>query len=173
MYKIFVISFLLSSFTIFSQTKQFEPADNEAEFKASYEERIKKERLMGRYIPKDLNDAFTVLNGMIEETDRKKFQALSEQDALRKLYFSFHRWIIVNWGFDGGSRFSHYLKNIGISHPDDMATLIVITYHRKLNSKDLAIKELATKLKEERQKLFESSRKRTTVSEEIIKKEKN
>jgi hypothetical protein len=110
---------------------------------------------------------------MIEESDRKKFQGLSEQDALRKLYFSFHRWIIVNWGFDGGSRFSHYLKNIGISHPDDMATLIVITYHRKLNAKDLDVKGLAIKLKEERQKLFESSRKRTTVSEEIIKKEKN
>ena len=175
MNKLLIFSFLLLQLGTFAQptTKQYEPAGTEEDFKASYEERIKKERLMGRYIPKDMNDAFAVISTMIEDKDKDKFKNLSEQDALHKLYFSFHRWIIVNWGFEGGSRFSHYLKNMGLSHPDDMATFVVITYHRKLNCKDLSVKELAMKLKEERKKLFETSRKHTTISEEIIKKSKN
>ena len=175
MNKLLIFSFLILQLGLFAQpaTKQYQPAGTEDDFKASYEERIKKERLMGRYIPKDMNDAFAVIGTMIEDKDKEKFKNLSEQDALHKLYFSFHRWIIVNWGFEGGSRFSHYLKNIGLSHPEDMATFVVITYHRKLNGKDLGIKELATQLKEERKKLFESSRKRTTISEEITKKPKN
>lgn len=167
----FYIVFLLP-ISLLAQVKQFEPADNEAEFKASYEERIKKERLMGRYIPKDLNDAFANIDKMIEEKDRSKFKQLNEQDALHKLYFSFHRWIIVNWGFDGGSRFSHYLKNLGLSHPEDMATFVVITYHRNLNKKDLGVKELVTKLKEDRKALFEKSRKRTLLDEQVTKKPK-
>jgi hypothetical protein len=175
MNKLMVFVFFLLQFSIFAQptSKQYEPAGTEEDFKKNYEERIKKERLMGRYIPKDINDAFVVINTMIEDKDREKFKNFSEQDALHKLYFSFHRWIIVNWGFEGGSRFSHYLKNMGLSHPDDMATFVVITYHRKLNNKDLGIKDLATTLKEKRKKLLETSRKRTTISEEIIKKPKN
>jgi hypothetical protein len=174
MYKSLIFILLALPLFSFAQAKQqYKPADNEAEFNTSYEERIKKERLMGRYIPKDLNDAFAVLNTMIEEKDRDKFKSLEEQAALHKLYFSFHRWIIVNWGFDGGSRFSHYLKNMGISHPDDMATLVVLTYHRKLNGKDLGVKELCMKLKEDRKKLFEESRTRTKISEEVTKKEKH
>jgi hypothetical protein len=171
MYKfLFSIFFLLSVHLVSAQIKQYEPANNEADYNASYEERIKKERLMGRYIPKDLNDAFVVLNNMLEEKDRAKFAQMSEKDALHKLYFSFHRWIIVNWGLEGGSRFSHYIKGMGLSHPEDMASLVVIAYHRKLNNKDLGIKDLATNLKEERKKIFEASRKRTILSEEIKKK---
>jgi hypothetical protein len=170
MNRYFLILMLLLPLSLLGQAKQYEPADNEAEFKASYEERIKKERLMGRYIPKDLNDAFAVINTMIEEKDREKFRQLNEQAALHKLYFSFHRWLIVNWGFEGGSRFSHYLKQMGLSHPEDMATFVVITYHRKLNNKELGVKDLVTSLKEERQKTFEKSRKRTIIEETVKKK---
>ncbi len=175
MNKLLIFILFLLPYTTFAQgsAKQYEPAGTEEEFQKDYEERIKKERLMGRYIPKDMNDAFAVINTMIEDKDKDKFKNLNEQDALRKLYFSFHRWIIVNWGFEGGSRFSHYLKNIGLSHPEDMATFVVITYHRKLNNKDLGVKDLAIKLKEDRKKLYETTRKRTTISEEIIKKPKN
>lgn len=130
--------------------QKYEPADTEAQYKAQYEQRIKKERLFGRYIPKDLNDAYAQFTILIEEKDRQKFQNLSEEEAYHKLFFSFQRWIINNWGFEGGSRFSHYLKGIGLSHPEDMAAFVLLTYHRKLNNKELGVKELAIKLKENR-----------------------
>lgn len=143
---LFLCCFCLNS----ALAQKFEPADTEAQYNAQYEQRIKKERLFGRYIPKDLNDAFAQFDLLIDIKDRQKFQTLSEEEAYHKLFFSFQRWIVNNWGFDGGSRFSHYIKGIGISHPEDMAAFVMVTYHRKLNGKDLGIKELATRLKDNR-----------------------
>lgn len=173
MHKI-VLSFLFlisSSLTLLAQ--KYAPADTEAAYKAQYEERIKKERLFGRYIPKDLNDAFAQFDILIEEKDRLKFKSMSEDEAYHKLFFSFNRWIINNWGFEGGSRFSHYLKGLGLTHPEDMATFVLMTYHRKLNNKDLNIKALATSLKTERKKAFmDKMQKGKVLEEHTVKKEK-
>lgn len=165
MYKYLFFSLFLSINAAFAQ--KFDPVDTEAQYKAQYEQRIKKERLFGRYIPKDLNDAFAQFDILIEEKDRMGFQKLTEEDAYHKLFFSFHRWIINNWGFDGGSRFSHYLKGIGLSHPEDMATFVLLTYHRKLNNKELGVKELATKLKDNRKNGYKMYQKKGKVIDEF------
>ena len=170
MYRIIFFLLLLSPF--FLKAQKYEPADTEATYKAQYEERIKKERLFGRYIPKDLNDAFLQLDQLIEDKDKRSFQQLSEQDATRKLYFSFQRWIINNWGFDGGSRFSHYLKGIGLLHPEDMATFVILTYHRKLNKKELDVKGAAAALKEERMRNFQKTRQKAKVIDSFVVKRK-
>lgn len=170
MYKILVFSLLLNPF--FALCQKYEPADTEAAYKVQYEERIKKERLFGRYIPKDLNDAFLQLDQLIDEKDRQSFRSMSEDDATHKLYFSFQRWIINNWGFDGGSRFSHYLKGIGLSHPEDMATFVILTYHRKLNKKELDVKGAAAALKEERTKVYLKTRQKAIVVDSFVVKKK-
>lgn len=139
---------------------------------SQYNERIKKERLFGRYIPKDLNDAFLQLDQLIDDKDKQTFRILSEWDATHKLYFSFQRWIINNWGFDGGSRFSHYLKGIGLSHPEDMATFVILTYHRKLNKKELDVKSAAAALREERIKSFQKTRQKAKVIDSFVVKRK-
>ncbi|MFZ4543879.1 MAG: DUF6794 domain-containing protein [Saprospiraceae bacterium] len=167
---LFIFSLLI--FQLKAIAQKYEPADTEAAYKAQYEERIKKERLFGRYIPKDLNDAFAQLDILIEEQDRKTFKSMSEEDATHKLYFSFHRWIINNWAFDGGSRFSHYLKGIGLSHPDDMATFVMITYHRKLNQKDLDVKGIAGALKDERMKTYKKYQQKGKVIDSFVVKKK-
>jgi hypothetical protein len=170
MYKIIAILFFTTPFLVLAQ--KYEPADTESAYKAQYEERIKKERLFGRYIPKDLNDAFSQLDQLVEEKDRLTFRLLSEYDATHKLYFSFQRWIINNWGFDGGSRFSHYLKGIGLAHPEDMATFVTLTYHRKLNKRELDVKGLAEALKEDRRKAYLKTRQKAVVVDSFIVKRK-
>jgi predicted nucleotidyltransferase len=161
---LFIFCFLAQAMTY---AQKFEPADTEAQYKAQYEQRIKKERLFGRYIPKDLNDAFSQFDILIEEKDRMSFKKLQEEEAYHKLFFSFQRWIINNWGFDGGSRFSHYLKGIGLSHPEDMAAFVMITYHRKLNDKELGVKELAIKLKDNRKNGYKLYQQKGKVIEEF------
>ncbi|PHN08398.1 hypothetical protein CRP01_00360 [Flavilitoribacter nigricans DSM 23189 = NBRC 102662] len=128
-------------------------AEAEAEKSAleqDYETRVRQEVLYGVYIPKDLAESFSELNKRTDADSRKKFTAMSEEDARHKLHFSLGRWIIHNWGFYGGSRLSKYLNDVGIFDPDDMARFIIITYHRELNGKPLGVKELVEGFQEVR-----------------------
>jgi len=141
---------LLTAVVMHAQTSL---PNSEDDFEKTYQKRIKKEYLNGVYIPKDLTDAFIQLNRLVDEDSKKKFKTVEEQYAAKQLFFSFGRWMIVNWGFYGGSRLSHFIKGIGVHHPEDMARFIMITYHRNLNRQPLEVKSLVQKIQEERQKL--------------------
>ncbi len=117
-----------------------------------YLERIQKEYLFGVYIPANLADAINQLNQLTSKEARETFASRPEAEAVRKLHFSFGRWIIYNWGFYQGSRLSHALKEeFGLSYPDDQARLIMIAYHRVLNQKPLELEAVAEKFRKYRQ----------------------
>ena len=135
------------------------PPENDAEFEKAYQQRIRKDMLYGVYIPKDLADAFVQLNKRIDSESKQKFQSVPEEEVSDKLFFSLARWIMHNWGFHGGSRFSHYIKQLGIYHPEDMARFVIISYHRYLNKKSLNVKDLVNyfheKQEQEKQKIIQ------------------
>jgi hypothetical protein len=114
-------------------------AQTEAEFQAEYAKRIKMEMINGVYIPADLEDAFSELNRLSDPKGIMEFKTSPEDSIRRKLHFGLGKWMIVNWGFEDGSRLSHYLKQKGITVPDDMADFIILMWHRQLNG--LALKE--------------------------------
>lgn len=150
---------------------QEEPSQTPDQIQKDYEMRIRQERINGIYIPKDLADCFSQLNKLIDESGKEKFKTLNEEDAWRKLFFSFGRWIILKWSLYEGSRFSVYLRSFGVTHPDDMAMFVMITYHRYLNKEDLKIKELVTRIKEkQKQEVEEKHKKGNIIKEEVIKK---
>lgn len=128
------------------------PPDTEAEFEAAYQKRIQKETLDGVYIPKDLKDAFIQLNKLIDDDSKAKFKKMPEAAVAKKLFFSFGRWITYNWGFYGGSRLSNYLRTLGIYFPEDMASFVMIAYHRNLNREKLDIKGLVEYFETKRKK---------------------
>ena len=76
------------------------------------------------------------------------------------------QWLILNWGFYGGSRLSHYLRSAGVTFPDDMADFLILAYHRRLNDKPIGIKELALDFKGKRKKEFEEEMKEGTIIHE-------
>jgi hypothetical protein len=117
-------------------------------YQKEYEERIRKTELNGVYIPKDLFDAMDQLDKLIDEPSRAKFKQVSEEEAVRRLYFSLGRWIWVNWSLLDGSRLSEYFREYGLHHGEDIATLIIRSYHRKLNGKDIDFKGQIAVLKE-------------------------
>jgi len=132
----------------------------------NYQKRIQKEYLSRVYIPKDLADAFIQLNDLIDTESKKKFAAVEEAEAARKLHFSLGRWIIHNWGFYEGSRLSHYLRGIGLTYPDDMARFIIITYHRNLNKVALDVKPLIEGFKTKREEEFKKRKQEGQILEE-------
>lgn len=110
-------------------------SQTEAEMEANYAKRIKEEMLFGVYIPADLEDAYRELERLSDPQGLVEFKSAPEDSIRRKLHFGFGRWIVSNWGLEEGSRISHYLKQIGISVPDDMVRVIIVTWHRRLNGK--------------------------------------
>lgn len=141
------------------------PAETEAEFEQNYQWRIQQERLDGIYIPKDLVNAFDELNRLIEPSAKAAFKSATEEEAFHKLFFSLGRWISQKWGFYEGSRLSHYLKNLGVSHPEDMSQVVIVSYHRYLNKKPLEMKAQIEAIKEKRKKENEERLKKGTVIE--------
>jgi hypothetical protein len=125
-------------------------------YEIEYQQRIKLQKINGRYIPKDVDDAIAELDKIVDMVGKAKFKAQSEEIAVRQIHFSFGRWMIVNWGFYEGSRLSHYLRGMGVTYPDDMASLLMTGFHRHLNNKPLGLEELAKGYAEKRRKEVEA-----------------
>ncbi|MCI5081744.1 MAG: hypothetical protein MRY78_08635 [Saprospiraceae bacterium] len=135
----FATCLLFFSLTMTAQ----KPAETESEWEKEYNARVRKSVINGVYIPKDLNDALNQLDKLIDSESKVKFKWLEEDEAVKKLHFSFGRWIIYNWSLYEGSRLSVYFQQIGVTYPDDIAKLLMRAYHRKLNRKDLDFPGLA------------------------------
>lgn len=111
------------------------------EYQANYAKRITQEMINGVYIPSDLDDAFSELVRLSDPKGLAEFKVAPEDSIRRKLHFGLGRWILINWGFEEGSRMSHYMKGRGVSLPDDMVEVIIITWHRHLNKRPLKFEE--------------------------------
>jgi hypothetical protein len=166
---LFVFSPLFSQ----AQDKDPKPPSTEDEFEKKYQQNIKKERLHGVYIPKDLADAFIQLNILIDESSQTKFKNMEESEAVKKLHFSFGRWITHNWSLYSGSRYSHYVKSVGIHHPEEMASFTILMYHRYLNKKKLDVKGYMEEFKKKKEEKRKEELKKGKVLETFKRKRKN
>ncbi len=147
------------------------PPNTYEEYLKQYEWRIKQAYLFDVYIPRDLYDAFRVLDEATTARSKQKLLSVDEDTAWRKLFFSLGRWMMVNWAFYEGSRFEHYLRQLGLGHPDDMVRFMIVTWHRHLSGKPLRVKELVAQLAEARKKEhLERLRKGQVLEERIIRK---
>jgi len=183
---LFILSLLIfSSSTILAQPpsqksvkgksksvdKEPKPISTEDGFEKEYQKRIKKDRLYGTYIPKDMADAFVQLNKLIDKPTQAKLKKLTEEDFLKKGMLG--RWIIHNWGFYGGSRYSHYLKSLGIHHPEEMARFTMIMYHRNMNKNKLEVKQYMETFKARKAKAKEKELKKAKVLKSYKRKKTN
>ena len=150
---------LLSSFSSTAQTDSLK----DAEFNEAYNERISKTRINGVYIPEDLEDAFDQLKQLAEPESIETFRAAEEDTVTHRLHFGLGRWMAVNWGFYEGSRYSHYLKQMGLTFPDDMIELTLSTFHRSINGKPLLAEETAAELAKARIDAYEARKKEAEV----------
>ena len=169
--KYLLIAFLVSSLAFQSQAQS--RAQLEAEFDSAYAVRIKLEEINGVYIPRDLEDAFAELERLSSPEDLKKFQSAPEEAARTKFHLGLGQWIIINWGFYEGSRLSDYLRTAGLLHPEDMARVILVCFHRHLNHQPLLFEEEVAFYHAQREKeRLERENKKEVIQEEThVKKE--
>ncbi len=146
--KAFCLILLLSSNNIIAQKKMKVSSKDSiliAQTDGIYQGNIKKSKLYGVYIPKDLDDAMIELDRLSPPESREKLKSISEDVMAKKLHFGLGRWISHNWNFEEGSRFSHYLKGKGILKSDDMVNFTLISYHRHIMKKPQEIESRAKK----------------------------
>lgn len=148
---ILLILSMLALSTVYAQENSPSPT-TEADAEAKYAKNIKKSRINGVYIPKDHIEALTELKEMSPEESLAKFRSHSEEMVVKKLHFGLGRWIRYNWNFYEGSRLGQHLKGMGVSHPDDMSTFLMMLLHRDLNGTPADEKEIIAQLSEARKK---------------------
>ena len=135
-----------------------------------YNWRIMQRMLNGIYIPQDIDDAIEELKENSSEAALSRFRSAPEEDISRRLFFGLGRWMKSNWQLYEGSRFSHYLRQKGLSHPDDMVTFMIESLHRHLNDRELEVEKRIKELREERFKILRRMQERDTIRVDTIKK---
>ena len=146
------IILILSAFFIVGQCFAQDPVSDEQSFEERYARNIKKSRINGVYIPKNLDEAMMEVEALSTDEALAKFKSGEEELVAKRLHFGLGRWMIYNWNFYEGSRFSHYLKELGINHPDDQAKFVIVSLHRKLNNLPLEIDQQIAEFQKAREK---------------------
>jgi Fe2+ or Zn2+ uptake regulation protein len=118
-----------------------EREQDRASEKIKLNDRPASDSIDGIYIPIDLEDCFHQLDRILSMTDKEEFRKMSERDAVSHYHFSLGLWIRNNWGLWGNSRLKIYFKKIGVKNPDAMSGMILTSYHRFLNKKEIQIDE--------------------------------
>ena len=87
--------------------------------------RLTAETINGRYIPRDLEDAFKELDKLVPEVDRKEMASLKDRDGMIAFHFGLGMWIRNNWGLWNCSRLQKYFIEMWDTHPDYMSGVIL------------------------------------------------
>lgn len=89
-------------------------------------------------IPTNLDEAIEILN---TEENRQYAQEHEKNEFLYGLHHGFGTGIRNSWGLWHNSDLAQWFKERGIHHADDMSSIILTSYHRKVNGKDIKLEE--------------------------------
>lgn len=171
-------SFLLLSIGISAQLEIFKEgpvsSGSEKEYQIQYQKNIKKSKINGIYIPRDLDDAFKEIIALAPEDAILNFKGGEELVVAKKLHHGLGKWILMKWNLEEGSRYSHHLKQKGLSFPEDMVQFTIRAFHRHLNNvkleEEILVKEYTDKRLEEQK---ERNKNRKVLKEEVRKIPRN
>jgi hypothetical protein len=94
------------------------------------------------YVPKNLDDALTFLNCKWSSDEKENFKSKDERDAVSELHFGTGLSIRNSWElWEGKNSLTKYFNSIGIFHPDDISSIILTSFHRQLNNKDIELEK--------------------------------
>jgi len=112
-----------------------EKRQEEIKQKQEFEKRLTSESIKGVYIPKDLGECFIELDKVLKEVDKKELQSLPDRGEMMRYHIGLGTWMRNNWGLWGGSRLQKYFTDKGITHPEEMSSVVLYHYHDWLNGK--------------------------------------
>jgi hypothetical protein len=92
-------------------------------------------------IPTKLSECFSKLNEILKDSpDGKWFLEADEDEAVANSYHGLGSWIRNNWGlWEENSPLYTYFNKLGLIKPHDMSSVILLSYHRHLNNKEIKL----------------------------------
>jgi hypothetical protein len=88
------------------------------------------------YIPKNLNDALDYMDCVWK--DKEDFKNKGEKDAVTDAHFAGGQWIRNDWElWIGKNSLYKQFKSFGVTFPEDISSIILTSFHRRLNHKDI------------------------------------
>lgn len=94
-----------------------------------------------KQLPETLYECFIVLDDMnIGDVDA--WLKDTEDDALARSHHGVGMWIRNNWGLWQGGKLKQWFEDREVKHPDDMSGIILTSYHRMKNKKEIKLEEL-------------------------------
>lgn len=159
------------SFRIQSESESLiERQKEKVEEERQYQIRVLKDSIDGVYIPYDLNDCFRQLDSMLNIRLKEEFKKVGEGEALGMYHMGLGLGMRNSWNLWNGSRLSVYFNNMGINHPDDMSGIVLTSYHRFLNNKEIKLEEQVESYKQywKKQKMEDSSNSKVKFKAPVI-----
>jgi hypothetical protein len=87
--------------------------------------------------PTTLDEAIAYLDTIFVDSVRNAAQNMTDDQFTATYHFSLGMSMRNNWGLWKGSKLSKYFNTLGIHHPDDMSGIILTSFHRKLQGRDI------------------------------------
>jgi len=66
---------------------------------------------------------------------------MDEKEAVVSAHNGFGRWIRNEWGLWSEGKLKNWFLSMGIKHADDMSSIILTSYHRVRNNKEVNLEE--------------------------------
>ena len=93
------------------------------------------------YEPESLDDVLDYMSYYWSEKEKNDFKNKEEQKATIDLHFGYGMFIRNQWIRHGNPKLNAFFNENKVYHPDDISDIILISFHRKLNNKDIELKE--------------------------------
>jgi len=122
----------------------------------------------GVYIPKDLDDSIRELKKISDPENIAQLKSKEEKDLIQYHHglgmYLRNRWI---HGLQcERSRLGQYFLDLGVTHPDEMSSIIIKSFWRHLNEKDINLKEQLESQVRQKKNIFKIEKK-TTRGEDV------
>lgn len=97
-------------------------------------------------VPSSLEEAFDILDELISEEEVQELRSMSLDSFIGRTHHGMGRWLRNNWNLwkEEGPLYDYFV-DLGLEHADDMSGVILTSYWRKKNGKDLDVKKQVVK----------------------------
>ncbi|MEP2671568.1 MAG: DUF6794 domain-containing protein [Cyclobacteriaceae bacterium] len=102
--------------------------------------------------PKNLDECIAKLDLMLTDADKDTIRSMDEDDFAISQHFNLGIHMRNYWGLWRKKGLYHFFDSLGVTHPDNMSGIILVSFHRHLNDKtidlDGQIRELNAEIQE-------------------------
>ena len=90
-----------------------------------------------KHIPENIDSCMSQLDRMLADSTKRKIENNDEQSFVSDAHFGLGLWIRNNWRLWTHRKLTKYFNSFGIFHPDDMSSIILVSYHRHLSNRPI------------------------------------